>query len=155
MKIGFLVNDLGPSELNYFLCRNANAFLARRPRDSVALFYENICRPAFPAHFAVNHVSEAYGLAMPLVATSLATAERLLGFPKATPRVFYCWDLEWTRLGVQDYRTLQAVYGNRRLPLWARGREHAEIIASCWNRPSPGVVDAFNFDDIEREISLL
>lgn len=155
MFIGFLVNDLGNSQLNYYLTKNANKYLAKNPTSSVTLFYENLTPHAFPAHFSMTHISDAYGFAGPLVATSLLTAERLLAFPKPSASIFYVWDLEWTRMGGFDYRALQGIYCNRRLTLWARSREHSNIICDCWNRPATGVVDDFNFDDIEREISFL
>lgn len=143
-RLGIAVPSLGAGHLSYVLVRNVNQLLRRGYDTDVVLFYENLTRPGLWPDCAVMQMAEAFGYDAPMIATSLSTAEKLLRFPGPAKRVFYVWDLEWLRLGNQkQFEHLQSVYGNTRLMLVARSRDHARVLENAWNRPVAAIVEDF------------
>lgn len=141
MRLGITVPDLGASQLGYYLVRNANSLLRSDPTADITAFFEAQAPQPLPANFALMPLYEAYGYAAPVVATTFAAARRLAGFPGPTRRLFYVWDLEWTRRHLlRPYREWASVYRDPSLTLVARGEEHARVISLCWNRPVAAVV---------------
>lgn len=140
MKLGFIVNNLGPSQLAYYLVKNLNDMVANRPELDAVIFYENVAKPCLQPRFAAMQALEAWGYNGVVTATTLSSAERLLSCPSPARKFFYVWDLEWTR-GQGEFRYFQRIYGNPKLELIARSAQHASVISSVWNRPVAGIVD--------------
>jgi len=150
MKLGIAVNDLGASQLNFLLIQRANELVGSRRDLDIILFYENIVRPCLPMNFAVMQIAECWGFDGPVVATTFNTAEKLLRFPSSPRKLFYVWDLEWTRMRQKLFRSLLSVYGNPDLTLLARCQDHADAIRQCWNREALVVEDC----DLDRIIEV-
>lgn len=144
MKVGVLLNNLGPSQLAYSVMRTGEK-AAEHGVDMVA-FYERQVRPCLQLKIASMHIAEAYGYGETLIATDLSTATKLLTFPKSN-KFFYIWDLEWTR---RQYLSsvLQKTYRNPSLKLIARSSQMAEIISQVWNVNIHGIVDDFHLEEL-------
>jgi hypothetical protein len=151
MKLGVLLKDLGPSQLNYLFIDATNKFLDQATTDSIVAFYENLVRPCIPLQFASMQLAEAYGFDGAVIATTFGTAEKMLRLASPAQRFYYCWDLEWLRMPNRSFRPLQEVYGNPRLTLLARTAEHAKIIEQLWNRTATVVADF----DLEKILELV
>lgn len=145
MKLGILLNNLGPNQLAYSSIRSNNLFVDDAPKIDCILFYENYVRPCLPMNFASMQVFEAYGYNGTLIATSLSTAHKALRCYASKNKFFYVWDLEWLRLQqFKQFRDMHNVYGNSNLKLIARSESHKTVIEDSWNTKVAGIVD--NFD---------
>ena len=143
-KIGFLVNDLNPSQLSYFLIKNANEFLTKNKDYDIYIFYDNLAVPCLTPNFAIMQAAEAFSFDGTLIATNLNTASKLINFPSAEKKYFYVWDLDWMRMKNKSFDALQSIYGNKELSLIARSDEHKQAIENAWNAPVKNVIS--NFD---------
>lgn len=151
MKLGIILPDLGPSQLTYYLVRNANALLLAEPTCDVVAFFENQVPIALPANFACMPVYEAWGYNGMLVATTFRTAQKAQKCPSPRRKLYYVWDVEWLRPRTPappSYREWAKVYRDPTLALLARSAEHATLIEQCWNRPVAGVVDNLNLTQL-------
>ena len=140
IKLGFAINNLGPSQLSYYLIKELNSLLKKRGDLDIIVFYENIARPYIKPEFALMQMAEAWSYGGTVIATDIAIAEKLLTFPAPTRKAFYIWDLEWLRKP-RMFRELQPTYGH--LELIARSNDHKEAIEGAWNRKVIGVVEDF------------
>jgi hypothetical protein len=129
-KIGFVLRDLGPSQLAYALIRELNAASGCDPY----VFWEEPRRPCVTPRFACMPVVDAWSFDGPLVATTLSTANKVRAIPAASPKLFYVWDLEWVRPQRKHWLQFQPVYGDPALTLVARDESHRDAIESAWNR---------------------
>lgn len=145
MKIGVLLNNLGPSQLAYSVIRNG-AKAVDHGLDLMA-FYERQAAPCLPLHIASMHIAEAYGYDGVLIATDLSTAAKLRTFPSATQKIFYVWDVEWTR---RQYMTsvLQKIYREPSFKILARSADLALAISQAWNVNIHGIVRDFNLNEL-------
>lgn len=151
-KIAFLVKDLAASQLSFLLIRYCNALADSRGADPV-VFYEGLQRPCLEPRFACMQMAEAYLFDAPAVATTLATAGKLLAMPACPRRFFYAWDLEWLRpWGRRPFRGLQGVYGSPLLTVLARSADHASVLSNAFNRDDVPVVDDFHAPALGRAL---
>jgi hypothetical protein len=141
MKLGILVDNLGPSQMAYSLISRANKVVTEEPSKCITVFYETLALPCIPLSFAQMNAAEVYGLNWPIIATNLSTAQKLLKITGPTRRLFYVWDLEWLRIQQKDFRSLYNVYGDQRLQLITRGDSHRIAIRNAWGRDSAIVED--------------
>lgn len=145
MKLGVLVNNLGPSQLAFNIIKNVNQSTGF---DFIA-FYENFLRPCIPMNFATMQIYEAWGYDGILIATKLSNAAQLVKFPLAKNKFFYVWDLEWLYAKEKYFRYLQGIYANPELKLIARSQSHKDLIEDCWNVKVAGIVDDFNIKQLK------
>jgi hypothetical protein len=146
-NLGFMVKDLSPSQEAFYLINYANKAVMQDGHD-VIVFYENPSAPCLTTGFAIMQTTEAWSFSGPLVASNLNLASKLIQFPGTKQKYFYVWDLEWVRMQTKNFSILSYIYRNPSLKLLARSREHARIIASCWNVPHPPIVENYNIDKI-------
>ena len=135
-RLGIAVKNLGVSELNWRLARQANEL---RGWD-VTFFCEDNVPPAFGVRGSVMRLHEGWGFTGPVIATNLLVAERVANFPGPPGKLLYAWDLEWLRLNPRPFRTLRAVYTHPRLRVAARTEEHARLLDDLWGVAVAGVV---------------
>lgn len=145
-KLGVLVSDLGASQQNYYLIKNANDLVGNRSDTDVVAFYESLSHPCMAMNFASMQLAECWSFDGVAVATTFSTAEKLIRFPGPRKRAFYCWDIEWLR-EKRMFRDAQSVYGRPELILLARCKDHAEVISDVWCREVT-VVEDFNLEEI-------
>lgn len=143
MKLGIAVNNLGPSQANFQLIRNANKLLDEMGNLDIIVFYENAVRACVSPEFATMQMTECWGFDGPVIATSYSTAEKLLKCPCPSRKVYYIWDLEWLRQR-RHFNEHRSVYGNPSLLLIARSLSHSQVVAQAWNRPVSAVVEDFD-----------
>jgi hypothetical protein len=144
VKLGIVVNNLGPSQMNFDIIRQTNGFLSASALADVIVFYENLQRPCLPMSFACMQVAEAWGFDGALIATNLSTAEKVLRCPSSRKRLFYLWDLEWLRLQQKHYRSLQATYAHPDLTLITRNEDHKKVVENAWNVRVAATIDDFD-----------
>lgn len=147
MKLGILLNNLGPTQLAYNAICQANRY-AQSGKHSAFLFYERQVPPCLKLAVASMQIAEAWNFDGVTVATDLSTAIKLAKFPSPRSKFFYVWDLEWLRNGVQPYEAYSSVYRNPSYQLLARSASHRDAIESCWNRKVRAVVDDFSFEEL-------
>lgn len=129
-RIGFLVRDLGASELTWRLLRLAHA---RRDID-VTFFCEDRATPCLPPTGAVLPLANAWSFTGPVVATTMATARSLIHMPGPVRKALYVWDLEWLRLVDRPHRVLLDVYSSAALEIVARSEFHLPLLRNLWGR---------------------
>ncbi len=89
----------------------ARALTPSLPGVAATLFCENPSKIPGDLEVPLDHFSGLFTHGGVLVATSLATASKILAVPAET-RIFYCWDLEWMRMGNKQYHALRSIYAN-------------------------------------------
>jgi hypothetical protein len=138
-RFGLLLKDLGASELNWRLVRQANDLMKAGAAD-VTLFTEETLPPLIQPAGAAMQAAEAWGYRWPVCATTLSTAKKLAGLPGPAAKLFYVWDLEWLRFADRPFHALRAVYADERLALVTRTDEHRAVVEDLWCRPVAAVV---------------
>ena len=53
-SVGFLVENLGASQLGYYVCRNTNEFLGSNPSDDIICYYEHFEEECMQPNFQLN-----------------------------------------------------------------------------------------------------
>jgi hypothetical protein len=156
-KLGFLLSHFGQNQAAYEFIHNANLFIdggCAKGVDIIA-FVNNQARPILHPVFASMNINEAFDFNGHVIATNIATAEKMLHFPGPKRRYFYVWDLEWMRPNTQrSFDELSELYTNPRLTLVARHRDHAAVIERCWNCKVSAVIPGFDveaFAEMARE----
>lgn len=130
--IGFAVDNLGFSELSYYLIRAINECLEEDCPD-ITVFYSTLTRPILPLNTASMQMTELYGFAGVGVATNFHTAQKLLKCPAPQKKIFYIYDLEWIRNKV-DFSILCEVYRNPSLELVTRSEDYANVVSKLFHR---------------------
>ncbi|HCI70948.1 MAG TPA: hypothetical protein DHV30_10260 [Balneola sp.] len=143
-----LVSDTGASQLSFCVISEINNLPAICPNIDGIVFYENKHKNCLPANFSVMHISSAWGMSGPVIATSFSTAYKLLNFP-SSKKFFYVWNLEWiTGNDIKQYERYKKVYQDTSLSLIARSEPHKKIIENAFNRDVEHVVSDFNMSEI-------
>ncbi len=148
IKFGIMVNNIGASQMSYYIVRNINRIYDTRDDLDVIVYYQVIHKQTLPHRFATMQVTECWNQHTPIIATSLSTAHKLLEFPGPTQKLYYIWDIEWLRPDNSNYELHRHAIVNPELTLIARSREHADIIENCFNRKIEHIVDDFNIEQI-------
>ncbi len=111
--LGFIVNTLQNSQLNYYLIRKGNKFLDNTCGADIIAYYENISAQITQPHFAVMQLSEMLNHNGPLVATSIQQLPLLERHQSNAPKYLYVWDLEFLRYPhVLDESMIYSWYNN-------------------------------------------
>ena len=143
-----LVNNLGSSQLSFFIIKEINAIPTLRPEIDGMVFYENLSSACLPLNFAAMNMSECWCHSGPIIATSFSTAETMAGFP-AEKKVFYIWDLEWMRSNnKKQYEQYRDVYTNESIQLIARSEAHKDSVENAFNRKVNCVIPDFNLNKV-------
>lgn len=147
MKLGICIDNLGASQLNYFLVKTGNAYLRENPGDDLIAFCESQTRNPLPANFAGMPVYEAYGFNGAVVATTLETAKKILGFPCPSKKYLYLWDVGWLRQP-GSYREYADVYRHLDLNIIVRSTDHFRLFEDCWNRTPSSIIEDCDVADL-------
>jgi len=91
--LGFVLEDLLPTQTAYCLTYNINRYLKSHPETDICMFLIDNVPPCIQPRFARYHLKDAFGFDGSLVATSLKTAESIKDFTRAS-RYYYITDLK-------------------------------------------------------------
>jgi len=142
MKVNFLADHIGASQLAYYLVEYAN-HMAESGTGQVIIFYEQLHRPCRRLLAPAMMMFEAWAQQGVSIATSVPTAARLIDFPGPHRKLFYVWDMAWT-INPKRYGPLAELFRSPELTLIARCSDHASVLENNFNVEVPYVFD--NFD---------
>ena len=152
-KLGFLVNNLGASQLGYYMSKNVGDYLDRHPNSDITCYYENFEKKCSQTNFATMNMIEGWDQSGAMIATSENTAIKLLNFIGTRDKFFYVWDLGAYHERFAGMRRVKSfdmdnIFFKEDLTLICRNHIHAQLIENNFNRKVEHVVDNFNIDKI-------
>lgn len=127
MKIGLVLNNFGPSDTAFDFLQSIDS--VDRSIDVMG-FYLNPARPCIAPRLAICESYLSYSFDGALVATSLATADRVSKAATSKDRYFYVWSPEWLYSTV-PFNQLQNLLTS--LKVICRTPEIAEHLSEVWN----------------------
>ena len=144
MKLGFLVDNLGASQLGYYLSKNINDALERYDDLDIICYYENFEGKCMHQNFSNINISGAWSQEGVMIATSPSTAEKMANFIGRCKKYFYVWDDHHDK----TYYNLGSIYFNKDIQIICRNNIHARIIENNFNIKVRHTVDNFDIDKI-------
>lgn len=142
MKIAAVVNNLGPTQMAFYLIKEFNQ-LSRDSDNSCSVFTEIsgvfVTRPLFSC-YSLAFLPEYDGVA---ISTTVEEARSLLQVSSNAKKYLYLWDLDWT-VGAVDHAAYCGVLRDPRLEIIARSEDHAKAIENFCNRKPVAIVDDWN-----------
>ena len=151
-QIGFLIEDTSASQLSFNLIKNLNEY-SKDSQDDFVVFFENSTASVINPNFSLMSSNEIWSFAGSLFATSVATAMSMQKCFAPKNKLFYVWDLEWTRRHGRDFELAIQVFSDPNIDLIARSKEHAKAIENYCNRNVSNVVNDFNIEQLMRIIN--
>ena len=148
-QIGFLVEDTTSSQLSFNLIKNINSYIEDR-NDDFVVFSENCTSAVLTPNFALMSMNEIWSFGGSLFATSVSTALSMQKCFAPKNKLFYVWDLEWTRENGKDFEFTVQAFIDKDTKLIARSKEHAKAIENYCNREVKYIVNDFNIEKIVR-----
>jgi len=148
IKIGIILDNVGVSQLAYYAIQQSNKIIESRDDSTVIVFYCNMAKPCTQPCFPIMQIAEAWGFEGILISTDLQSTQKMLVMPSAEKKIFYIWDLEWTRGQVNNYHAMAEIYQNEDLTLIARSEEHKKAIEDAWNRPVRQINSDFDLEQV-------
>jgi len=144
-QLNFLVENIGASQLGYYLTTELNKIHGHKDVDSI-VFYNTLHKHALQPNFAIMQMMEAWCQPGTTIATSLTTASQLLSFPGPKHRIYYVWDLPWMRIVPKTYSVAANIITQDKLTLVARSMQHALAIENAFNIAVKYIVEDFNME---------
>jgi hypothetical protein len=135
-QIGFLVSNLGASQLSFSLIKSFNYIVDNYSDIDPIVFQGTWQKLPLIAKFMILEQKQSFSFNGNLIATDLDTANKLLGCPNKYEKYFYIWNLQWLTLGQFYHRELSKIYNNKDLKLIVRSQEHKKIVENCWQKPA-------------------
>jgi len=140
-NLSILVDNLGAGQLALQLGNSINEFVSKNHELDIIVFYDHMHRQCIMPNFTIMQMAEAWCQAGPAIATSIATAIKLVDFPGPDLKMFYVWDLEWMRGPQRVWGIFEDVFTHEDLVLIARCEEHKKVIDQCFNVNVPYIVE--------------
>ena len=150
-QIGFLIEDTSASQLSFNLIKNINEY-SKNSHDDFVVFFENSTASILNPNFSLMSSNEIWSFSGSLFATSIATAMSMKKCFAPKNKLFYVWDLEWTRRHGKDFESIVQIFTDPSISLIARSEEHAKAIENYCNRNVQHVVNDFNIEKLVRII---
>ena len=148
-QIGFLVKDTMASQLSFNLIKNVNDYIKDKD-DDVVLFFENATSSILTPNFSLMSINEIWNFSGSLFATNIFTALSMQKAFAPKNKLFYVWDLEWTRAHGKDFEFVIQAFSDENTTLIARSDEHAKAIENYCNRSVSNIVSDFNIEQLVR-----
>ena len=148
-QIGFLIEDTSASQLSFNLVKNINNYIKDNDDDFV-VFFKNCTSNILTPNFALMSVNEIWSFKGSLFATTVSTALSMQKCFAPKNKMFYVWDLEWTRESGRDFEFIIQAFTDENTKLIARSKEHAKAIENYCNRKVKHIVNDFNIEKIVR-----
>ena len=143
INLNFVIDNLTKSQASFYLIKELN----KRHEDiSPIVFVENLApmllRPSFP----IMQIAELWNHTGTTIATTTATAFKILNYPGPTRRILYLWDIYWLRGRRRVYEPYVNLFDDKRLEIIVRSQSHKRVFENCFNRQVLGVVEDFNME---------
>ena len=151
-QIGFLIEATSASQLSFNLIKNINNYIEDNGGDFV-VFFEVSTSNILTPNFALMSVNEIWSFEGSLIATNVSTAISMRKCFAPKNKLFYVWDLEWTRQHGKDFEFIVQAFTDPNIKLIARSEEHAKAIKNYCNRDVENIVNDFNLEKIVRIIN--
>ena len=148
MKIGIILNNLGASQLAYYVIRNINEQSEASVEDDCTIFFENMSPLVIKPLVGSMNTSEIWNFDGTLISTSFENTISSLNAATSAKRYFYVWDLEWLRPHGKSFERQVLAYADKDINLIARSEDHAKAIWNYCNRDVCGIVDDFNIEQL-------
>tara|TARA_R110002110_G_scaffold37253_5_gene123255 strand:- start:15224 stop:15697 length:474 start_codon:yes stop_codon:yes gene_type:complete len=148
-QIGFLVEDMMASQLSFNLIKNINSYAKNRD-DDIVVFFENATSSILVPNFSLMSINEIWNFSGSLFATNVFTALSMQKAFAPKNKLFYVWDLEWTRAHGKDFEFIIRAFSDKSTTLIARSDEHARAIENYCNRSVNNIVSDFNIEQLVR-----
>ncbi len=148
-KIGIIVKDLSPSYLSFCLIDMINKQVEETPDYDFTIFYENRYPNSLDVLCSTMSSSEIWNFDGVLISTDISTTLSSLNSSSVRRRLFYVWDLEWTRQEGKDYDYVSKAYNHKEVELVSRSVDHSPLLENYSNKKVSGVVDDFSFKDLK------
>jgi hypothetical protein len=140
-KLNFLVENMGATQLSYVITQQLNHLSSIDRNIDGVVFYNTMHKHAMMPNFAIMQMIEAWSQQGTTIATSLATASQLIGYPGPNQKIYYVWDLPWMRINPKIYGITQEIITNPNLLLLTRSESYADAISIAYNVERPVVVE--------------
>jgi len=152
-ELGFLVDNLGASQLGYYIGKNIGLYLENNPQSSITCYYDNFERKCSQTNFATMNIIEAWDQSGAMIATSEDTAKKLLNFVGTRKKFFYVWNTVtfYERFGgIKHMKTfdMNNIFFEEDITLICRNQLHAQLIENNFNRKVKYIVDNFDINKI-------
>ncbi len=146
-SIGILVNNTMHGQLAFYAIQKSNDYLKKNRDCDLIIFQEDISPLSYQPNFAIQPILKVHGFKGIAIATDLTTALKLSKTLGPSRKIFFSYDLYWTRFSPKlPYEQLAQIYQDKSLEIAARSESHRDIISKVWNRDDTFVLDEFNFD---------
>ena len=142
-SVGILVDDLGLSQLNFYLINHINYLAKTRMDIDPILFFKNVNHPCIRPHCATLNMCDIWSFNGTIIATNLDSALTALNAVNNADNILYLWDLEWLR-GKNNYLYNLSILRHPDLRVIARSVHHAQAIENYANIKVHKVVNDIN-----------
>uniref|UniRef100_A0A6M3LIT7 Glycosyltransferase n=1 Tax=viral metagenome TaxID=1070528 RepID=A0A6M3LIT7_9ZZZZ len=144
-NIGIIVPSLASSQLSYYLIKYANDLINKSNQYDITVFYEELDMPCIKPRFALMNISEFWSFHGLLISTTIDNTILVNKAINNSKHVFYVWDLEWLRMGKQNY--INNIFAYRAPILVARTEDHVKPIENYCNKKVNCVIENFNLEE--------
>jgi hypothetical protein len=142
MKVNFLVDNLGTSQLSYHLIKCGNQLI--HDGYGVIAFYERMTRYVLRPSFPSMQIVEAWAQDGVTIATSVGTAIDVIDFPGSSRKLYYVWDMSWMRGPQRTWGSFHSLFTHPELSIIARNDEYAQIIQNAFGKKPEFIVENFH-----------
>lgn len=151
MNIASFIDNTSLSQNLFYMTKTFNQL--GKENISPFCFYSNLSTQDIKPEFAVmncyyaNHYYNG-----PSIATSISSLKILSSLNIKSRKYFYCWDLEWLRLGDPDsmnYSDNMGLFRNEYITIIARSESHARCIENYTNRKISHIIEDWDYNQIK------
>jgi hypothetical protein len=150
MKLGFLLKDIGYNQLAHDLIQSINTTLKNKAcPHQITIFTENVEEMIKTPSCPVMSASELWTYDGNVVATSMATAVKLLKAIGPKKKCLYVHAPEWfSQSQIMQYENTHAIYMHPELDILTRNAEYNELFTSCFNKEPKSIWDNFDINKL-------
>jgi len=150
-QIGVVIDELTASQLAFDIINNFNEELDNT-KDDYVVFFENSTSSIVNPKFSTMAINELWSFHGVLIATSVSSTLSMIKAFSPAKKIFYVWDLEWTRRHGKSFEDNIKAFTNEEVLLVARSKRHAKAIENYCNKKVDHIVQNFNIKNFKRII---
>jgi hypothetical protein len=149
-KLAVMIDDLGFSQSNLFLIYSLNK-LSQSTDTDCCIFHNQWKKPIMPTLFSTFQDNEVWDFNGTVIATNIASAQKLAASPGPKKKYFYVWKFEWMALNNFWHRQIRGIFNNDEIGLIARSRSHFKLLQNLFKEPV-AIVEDWNLDQLYKLI---